>query len=112
MSQSSHDAQDEPRGAVLTDPVYPRPMPGGGYVRAELLVCQPADVPGALLRGRVVMERRSYVPPSADEAELVVDEVEGSSQDTVIAELVRIARDNAAIARGVLRQTSSHPRAE
>ena len=112
MSQPSHDGQDEPRGAVITEPVYSRPMPGGGYVRAELLVSQPADVAAEHLRGRVVMEHRSYVPPSANEAELVVEEVEGSSQDTVVAELVRIARDNAAIARRVLRRTSAHPRAD
>ena len=112
MSQRSHDGQRQPRGAVVRESVYYRPMPGGGYVRAELLVSQSAHVAEALLYGRMVMERRSYAPPSADEAELVVEEVEGSDQDTVIAELVRIARGNAAIARRVLRRSSAHPRAD
>ena len=112
MSEQPHDGQDNPRGAVITEPVYSRPMPGGGYVRAELLVSQPADVAGELLRGRVVMERRSYAPPLAGEEELVVEEVEGSNPDAVVAELVRITRDNAAIARGILRQSSAHPRVD
>jgi hypothetical protein len=112
MSEQSHDEQGNSEGAVVAAPVYSRPMPGGGYVRAELLVSQPADVAGELLRGRVVMERRSHVPPSADEEELVVEEVEGDNQDAIVAELVRIARDNAAIARGVLRQSAAHPRVD
>jgi hypothetical protein len=105
----SEQAQDGAAAAAgfLTEPVYSRVMPGGGYVRAELLVSQPADVAAERLRGRVVIERRSYAPPSEDDEELVVEEVEGSDQNAVVAELVRIARDNAAIARSVLRRTAA-----
>ena len=58
MSEQAHDEQSVQRDGFLTEPVYSRAMPGGGYVRAELLVSQPADLAAERLRGRVVMERR------------------------------------------------------
>ena len=105
MSEQSHEGTGSRGAGISAEAVYSRPMPGGGYVRAELLVSEPADLAGERLRGRVVIERRSYAPPSPDEEELVVEEVEGSDQNAVVAELVRIARDNAAIARRVLRHS-------
>ena len=92
--------------------LYSRPMPGGGYVRVELLVSEPADVSGERLRGRVVMERRSYAPPPIEDEQLVVEEVEGDDANTVVAELFRIARDNAAIARRVLRHHAESARTD
>ncbi|MEP6992470.1 MAG: hypothetical protein ABJA80_16170 [bacterium] len=65
---------------------------------------EPADLAAERLRGRVVMERRSFAPPSPDDEELVVEELEGEDKDAVVAELFRIARDNAAIARRMLRR--------
>ena len=112
MSEHVHDGQGVTGQQVHAEAVYSRPMPGGGYVRAELLVSQPADLAGEQHRGRVVVERRSYAPPSPDDEDLVVLEVHGSDTDAVVAELVRIARDNAAIARGVLRHSSGAPRAD
>ena len=92
--------------------LYSRPMPGGGYVRVELLVSEPADLAGERLRGRVVMERRSYAPPAIEDEQLVVEEVEGDDANTVVAELFRIARDNAAIARRLLRHNVENARAD
>lgn len=91
--------------------LYSRPMPGGGYVRVEMLVSEPANLTAERLRGRVVMERRSFAPPDADDQQLIVEEVEGDDANSVVAELFRIARDNAAIARRVLRRVSP-PRAD
>ena len=91
--------------------LYSRPMPGGGYVRVEMLVSEPANLTAERLRGRVVMERRSFVPPEADDRQLIVEEVEGDDANSVVAELFRIARDNAAIARRVLRRLNP-PRAD
>ncbi len=91
------------RGATIAEPVYLRPMPGGGYVRVELLVSQPRDVAGERMRGRVVLERRLPAPATPDEGPVIVEEVEGEDANAVVAELFRIARDNAAIARRVLR---------
>ena len=111
MAEHAHDGAVESGARFLAEPVYSRAMPGGGYVRAELLASQPADLTAERLRGRVVMERRSYAPPSPDDEELIVEEVEGRDQNAVVAELVRITLDNAAIARSVLRHTAV-PRAD
>jgi hypothetical protein len=94
-----------------TQALYSRPMPGGGYVRVELLVSEPANLAAERLRGRVVMERRSYAPPALEDEQLVVEEVEGDDAKIVVAELFRIARDNAAIARRVLRRKAASVRA-
>ena len=76
-------------------------MPGGGYVRVELLGSD-RDVSNEKLRGRVVMDRRTASRRGDDP--LIVEEIEGSDVNDVVAELFRIARDNAAIARRVLRR--------
>lgn len=90
---------------------YSRPMPGGGCVRVELLVSEPAHLAAERLRGRVVMERRSYAPPAPEDEQLLVEEVEGDDANSVVTELFRIARDNAAIARRMLRRMNP-PRAD
>ena len=92
-------------------PLYSRPMPGGGYVRVELLG-EPANVAVEGLRGRVVMERRSFAFPLRGDDELIVEEVEGPDASAVAAELFRIACDNAAIARRVMRRQGATPRAD
>jgi hypothetical protein len=73
-----------------------------------------ADVTnGELLRGRVIMERRTPIPAAVEEEEhVVVEEVEGDDPNIVVAELFRIARDNAAIARRVLRRQKPSARAD
>ena len=91
--------------------LYTRPMPGGGYVKVELLANDRMNVQGERRRGRVVIEPRSASPRRADDAPLVVEEVEGD-EGAVVAELFRIARDNAAIARRVLRGRSQASRAD
>lgn len=112
MLEHAHDGQGVTGQHVHAEAVYTRPMPGGGYVRAELLVSKPADLAGEQPRGRVVVDRRSYAPPSPHDEEFVVEVVQGSDTDAVVAELVRIARDNAAIARGLLRHGSGATRAD
>jgi len=83
-----------------SQPVFTRPMPGGGSVRVELLVSDRGDVTRERLRGRVVMDFHS-------KTSVVVEELEGDDADDVVPELLRIARDNAAIARRVMRQRAS-----
>lgn len=87
-------------------------MPGGGYVRVELVVSDRGNVAGERRRGRVVIEPRDPSPRRDDSAPLVVEEVEGDDEDAVVAECFRIARDNAAIARRVLRRRRSALRAD
>jgi hypothetical protein len=101
-------------GARVSAPLYARTMPGGGYVRVELLRGDRSAVGGepARWRGRVVIEPRGASPRRGDSAPLVVEEVEGADEAAVSAELFRIARDNAAIARRVLRRRSAIQRAD
>jgi hypothetical protein len=82
-------------------------MPGGGYVRVELVVSDRGDVASERRRGRVVIEPREASSRRDDAVPLVVEEVEGDDEDAVVAECFRIACDNAAIARRVLRQRTA-----
>lgn len=85
-------------------PLYARPMPGGGYVRVEVIASDRGDAAPSRRLGRVVIESREASPRRDDAAPLVVEEIEGDDERTVVAECFRIARDNAAIARRVLRR--------
>ena len=98
-------------GAGMGAPLYTRPMPGGGYVRVELVVSDRGDVASERRLGRVVIEPRD-APRRDDSAPLVVEEVEGEDENAVVAECFRIARDNAAIARRVLRRRLEVRRAD
>ncbi|HEY2065290.1 MAG TPA: hypothetical protein VGG84_04985 [Gemmatimonadaceae bacterium] len=89
-----------------------RPMPGGGYVKVELVTSDRGAVAHERLRGRVVIEPRSASPRRDDAVPLVVEEVEGDDEDEVVKECFRIASDNAAIARRVLRHRAEVRRAD
>jgi hypothetical protein len=98
----------EPAGAPREiAPLYTRMMPGGGYVKVELVVSDRGNVAHERVSGRVVIEPRDASPRRNDLAPLVVEEVEGEDENAVVAELFRIARDNAALARRVLRRRGS-----
>jgi hypothetical protein len=103
-----HAADVAGRHSGAGQALYARSMPGGGYVRVELVVSDRGNVGGERRRGRVVIEPRDPSPRRDDSAPLVVEEVEGDDEDAVVAECFRIACDNAAIARRVLRQRTSH----
>lgn len=90
--------------------LYTREMPGGGYVKVELVVSDRGAVATELRKGRVVIEPRKASPRRDDAKPLVVEEVEGEDENVVVAELFRIARDNAAIARRVLRRRAEYRR--
>ena len=112
MHESLQDAaEDSARNVDTTQALYSRPMPGGGYVRVEMVVKDADTTTAERLRGRVVIERRRPTPATPEEEHMVVEELEGDDPNVVVAELFRIARDNAAIARRVLRRQST-PRAD
>ncbi len=95
------------RGEAL----YVRPMPGGGTVRVELVAEQRDDRTRVRRRGRLVLEGRD--PARGARAEpLVVEELEGEDERAIVDALFRIARDNAAIARRLLRRRGPAPRAD
>ncbi|MEO7711652.1 MAG: hypothetical protein ABIV10_01885 [Gemmatimonadaceae bacterium] len=84
--------------------LYSRPMPGGGYVRVDVVASNRGDAARARRLGRVVIEPRDAARRRDGSALLVVEEIEGDDEQAVVAECFRIARDNAAIARRVLRR--------
>ena len=112
MLDRQQDVGADGAHAVASEPLYTRPMPGGGYVRVELVVSDRGDVASERRRGRVVIEPREASPRRDDSMPLVVEEVEGDDENAVVAECFRIARDNAAIARRVLRRRLQARRAD
>lgn len=109
LDQESRDVAPAERAPRTSEALYTRPMPGGGYVRVELVI---SDRGAASERrcGRVVIEQRAA--RRGDGAPIVVEELEGDDENEVLEQLFRIARDNAAIARRVLRRRSGVPRAD
>lgn len=100
-------------GAPCT-PIYRRPMPGGGYVEVEL------DAPpnqalrderSGPIRGRVIMERRADPGRRSGHSAPVVAELAGDDRDELMADLFRLARDNAALARSLMRMDAARERA-
>lgn len=98
-------------GVRGVQPLYTRSMPGGGSVRVELVVSDRGDAGTRRRRGRVVIESRELSASAAEGGRMVVEELEGDEND-VVDQLFRIARDNAAIARRVLRCRSRAQRAD
>ena len=109
LDQESHDAGQggQVRGG---EALYTRPMPGGGYVRVEVVVERVA-VERERRRGRIVIEPRALAR-HGDAAPIVVEELDGDDENEVLERLFRIARDNAALARRVLRRRSGVQRAD
>jgi hypothetical protein len=111
--------------------LYHRELPGGGYVAIEMVSDGPADmahleriaverrgeegrrfghqppsfaVPaGRPFRARVRVERRAEPGRRDGHEPPVIAEAQGDTSHTVFGELYRIASDNAAVARGLLR---------
>ncbi len=107
------DAADVTGRAARGDrTLYARPMPGGGYVKVELMAGDHGAPSSERRRGRVVIEPRAAPRRGDNVAPLVVEDLEGENESAVIAELFRIARDNAAIARRVLCQRTMRRRAD
>jgi hypothetical protein len=113
MHEQPQDAgESTAREPSRAEPLYTRPMPGGGYVRVELVEGHLEAVSAERLRGRVVIERRTPTPAIPEEEHVIVEELEGDDPNAIMAELFRIARDNAAIARRVLRRRQPIERAD
>jgi hypothetical protein len=107
---AAHGAHEGQSG----DTLYRRPMPGGGYVEVELdAVRESADVPGKRShRGRVVMERRVDPGRRYGHRAPVIAELAGDDRDELMSELFRLAQDNAALARSLLRLQATRQRAD
>jgi hypothetical protein len=113
MQEWQQDANAlDSRHMTSAQALYTRPMPGGGYVRVELVARSTSDVSMERHCGRIVMERRVKARGASIERPVIVEEVEGEDANRIVAELFRIARDNAAIARRVLRRQRRSSRAD
>ena len=91
----------EQQGGSDFAPVYRRQLPGGGYVAIDVQRhCPDTEVP----KSRVCVERRIVertIPAARDP--IVIAEADGDEHSPGFIELYRIAADNAAIARALLR---------
>jgi hypothetical protein len=90
--------------------LYTRDLPGGGRVVIE------SAVPGApelsTCRARVVVERRRDPLRREGHAPPVIVEAEGPTRARLYEELVAIASDNVAVARGLIEWQSKRDRRE
>lgn len=86
--------------------VYRRELPGGGYVAISVKrEFADREVP----RIRVSVERRAEDDRRTGHVPLVIAEADGDEGSPRFTELYRIAADNAAIARALLRLGTTHP---
>jgi hypothetical protein len=77
--------------------VYRRDLPGGGYVAIKV------DRARDVTRTRVSVERRAVDDGRDSREPVVIAEAEGDERSASFTDLYRIAADNAAIARALLR---------
>ena len=95
--------------------VYRRAMPGGGYVEVELDAPSSDTTSGtaaARVCGRVIMERRADPARRYSHHAPVVAELSGDDRDELVAHLFRLACDNAALARGLMRKPTARQQAD
>lgn len=79
--------------------VYRRDLPGGGYVTIDVSRSRERELP----RCRVSVERRAKHERRTGHEPIVIADVEGDERSAVFGDLYRMAADNAAIARALLR---------
>jgi len=91
-----------------TELMYSRDLPGGGRVTIEAL---PVGEPEASrCRARVIVERRRDPQRREGHAPPVIGEAEAPARTGVYTELMVIASDNVAVARGLIRWQSKRER--
>jgi hypothetical protein len=113
------DQQQDAHGGVREGgpgaALYRRVMPGGGYVEVELdgpttdAVSASTTVP---YHGRIIMERRADPGRRYGHQAPVVAELSGDDRDELMSDLFRLACDNAALARSLMRRHTMQPRAD
>ena len=111
QQDADRGVREGPSGAAL----YHRTMPGGGYVEVELDAPPAGGAPGsasARVHGRVIMERRADPRRRYGHQAPIVAELSGDDRDELLTDLFRLARDNAALARSLMRVPTAQHRAE
>jgi hypothetical protein len=79
-----------------TGAVYHRELPGGGYVKIDIV--RETELP----RTRVHVERRAKHERRPGHTPVIIAQAEGDERSSAFGDLYRIAADNAAIARKML----------
>lgn len=87
--------------------LYTRELPGGGFVAIESLASE-----DGVHRARISVERRNEMDRRDGHERPVIAELEGASRAAVFDELYRIAVDNVAIARGIMRWQAARRRSQ
>lgn len=77
--------------------IYRRELPGGGFV--AIVVAREREV----IKTRVSVERRAIDARRRGHQPIVIAEADGDERSSSFSDLFRIAADNAAIARALLR---------
>jgi hypothetical protein len=80
--------------------LYERELPGGGYVAIDVSVETRGE--DAVPHTRVFVERRSESVRRSGHAPPCIAEADADDSTTEFSDLLRIARDNVAIARALL----------
>ena len=86
--------------------IYHRELPGGGYIAIDVYREQSDR---EVARTRVCLERRGRDDRRTGHRPIVIAEADGDEHSPGFEELYRIAADNAAIARALLRLGTTHP---
>jgi hypothetical protein len=76
--------------------IYRRELPGGGYVKIDVL--RESELP----RTCVFVERRAKHERRPGHRPVIIAQADGDERSSAFADLYRIAADNAAIARKML----------
>ena len=80
--------------------LYERELPGGGFVAIDVSVVTRGE--DAVPHTRVFVERRSEAVRRSGHVPPVIAEADAGDSTTEFSDLLRIARDNVAIARALL----------
>lgn len=110
QQDADRGAREGPSGAL-----YRRTMPGGGYVEMEVDASPAETEPGTeppRVRGRIIMERRADPRRRYGHHAPIVAELSGDDRDELMADLFRLACDNAALARSLMRKAAPQQRAD
>jgi hypothetical protein len=88
------------RRVSRTGRLYERELPGGGFVAIDVSLEAAGDE--AIPRTRVWVERRSEADRRSGHTAPVIAEADGDEASAQFTDMLRIARDNVAIARALL----------
>lgn len=91
-----------------TELLYSRDLPGGGRVTIEASSIGASDA--APCKARVIVERRRDPQRREGHSPPVIIEAEAPTRERVYQELVVIASDNVAVARGLIQWQSKRGR--